>query len=403
MKTRKNLIISVIFFCRTVNNVFAQDPQVASNYIVIGAFTKISHAVQLTSMANQDNFHAQYAINTQRKLYYVFILDTQDLDKALAFLIKIQTETKYRDAWLYKGKLGEETEPILVENDRSPVIEEKKVEPVIIEPAIIELVKKDATIALPIITVDSLVISKPEVSVEKKPDGKPFYFKLVSSESGKEVIGEVQIVESKATHYQAFKGNELIYLAAPKNSDGVYIVNILAGGYKPAKLSFNYKDPSTVSSGAGEKQEIIIAFELTLAKKGDYIDFTNVRFFRNSAILEPISKIELDGLVGLMAEHQNYKIKIHGHCNGDDARDIITLGNSTNFFALDSKNRKEAASAKKLTELRAEAVKNYFVSQGIPQDRIATKGEGGMMMIYTITSTLANYNDRVEIEVLKGK
>ena len=40
MKTRKILIISVIFFCRTVNNVFAQDPQVASNYIVIGALQK---------------------------------------------------------------------------------------------------------------------------------------------------------------------------------------------------------------------------------------------------------------------------------------------------------------------------------------------------------------------------
>jgi outer membrane protein OmpA-like peptidoglycan-associated protein len=80
------------------------------------------------------------------------------------------------------------------------------------------------------------------------------------------------------------------------------------------------------------------------------------------------------------------------------------LGTSSTIFALDpAQNGKETVTAMKLTELRAEAVKNYLVSQGIEDGRISTKGEGGKMMIYPVTSTLANYNDRVEIEVLKGK
>ena len=403
MKTLRFSFIIIAFFSAAVIEVYSQDPQLPSNYIVIGAFKKINHAVQLTSIANQETFQAQYAINTKQKLYYVFILNTQDRDNALAFLVKIRAETKYKDAWLYNGKLGEETEPIPIEKEIEPIIEEKKVEPIVVEPIIKEMATKDSVITLPIVTVDSSAIVKPVELEKKKPDGKPFYFKLVSSESGKEVIGEVQIVESKATHYQAFKGNELIYLAAPKNSNGVYIVNILAGGYKPAKLAFNYKNPSIVSSGVGEKQETIIPFELILAKRGDFIDFTNVRFFHNSTILDPISKNELDGLIGLMTEHKNYKIRIHGHCNGNESRDIITLGKSTQVFALDPTNKKETATAKSFTKLRAEVVMSYFVSQGIQQNRITAKGEGGKMMIYAITSTLANYNNRVEIEVLKGK
>ena len=134
------------------------------------------------------------------------------------------------------------------------------------------------------------------------------------------------------------------------------------------------------------------------------MNFNDVRFLRNTTILEPHSLVELNGLVDLMKENENYKIKIHGHCNGDDSRPVTTLGSSTNIFALDpSHNKKETMTAKRLTELRAETVKNYLVSQGIVADRLSIKGEGGKMMIYPRTSTLANRNDRVEIEVLKSR
>jgi outer membrane protein OmpA-like peptidoglycan-associated protein len=167
---------------------------------------------------------------------------------------------------------------------------------------------------------------------------------------------------------------------------------------------FDYKDPSPLSSGVGDQQETIFTFDLVRAKKGDYIDFNDVRFFRNTTILEPHSEVELNGLVDLMKENENYKVKIHGHCNGDDSRSVITLGSSTTIFALDpAHNKKETMTAKRLTELRAETVKNYLIGQGIDADRLSIKGQGGKMMIYLRTSTLANRNDRVEVEVLKSK
>ena len=215
-------------------------------------------------------------------------------------------------------------------------------------------------------------------------------------------MGEIHIEDSKADQYQAFKGNEMFYLMPPKNNTGVYQASILALGYKPAVLSFDYKDPSAVSTSVGEKQETLITFELVRVKKGDYIDFNNVRFFSNSNILEPTSRSELDELAAIMKNGQAYKVKIHGHCNGTESREIVTLGSGTNFFATDAaQNTKETATPKKLTEYRAETIKNYLVSQGINQARISIKGEGGKMMIYPPTSTLSNYNDRIEIEVMK--
>jgi len=182
----------------------------------------------------------------------------------------------------------------------------------------------------------------------------------------------------------------------------MYQVSISAPGYKPAKMIFNYHDTEMVSTGTGDKQEAIITFELVRAKRGDYIDFNEVRFFRNTTILEPQSRNELNGLVSLMKEG-SYKVKIHGHCNGDAPRNVTTLGTSTNIFALEPGNKREMMTAKQLTEMRAEVVKSYLISQGIVTDRISTKGEGGKMMMYPTNSTLANRNDRVEVEVLKSK
>jgi outer membrane protein OmpA-like peptidoglycan-associated protein len=77
------------------------------------------------------------------------------------------------------------------------------------------------------------------------------------------------------------------------------------------------------------------------------------------------------------------------------------LGTSDKYFASDPRNEKKNATAKELTELRAEAARRYLVSQGIEVERILTKGEGGKMMIYPPTSVYANYNDRIEVEIVK--
>jgi outer membrane protein OmpA-like peptidoglycan-associated protein len=217
-----------------------------------------------------------------------------------------------------------------------------------------------------------------------------------------DVNGEVHILTSpKATQYQAFPLNKIVYIKAP--SSGVLSAVVAAPGYKEMGKAINYEDPAASSAEIGTQQEAIISFPLVRVKLGDYVEFANVHFFPNTAILQPEAKNELDGFVDLMKENLKYKIKIHGHCNGKKSRDITSKGNSTNFFAPDPANLKETASAKKLSEYRAQIVKDYMVSQGIEASRIGVKGEGGNQMVYLSNSSHAARNDRVEIEVSKSR
>ena len=367
-----------------------------SNYVVIGAFRVLDNAVRFTAAATKNNFTAQYAIHPDRKLYYVYILNTPERKKAFNLVIKIKVETDYKDAWVYMGMLGEEqpvapeVKPPPVEPVKEPVVEPIK-EPVVEPPPV-----KDSVKFVPP-KVDSTLLKKPEV---KKPKGKPFYFKVVNKADGKELFGNLQLQESVgASQYQAIKSGEIVYLEAPRNKKGSFSVVSQLPGYQQGSLVFVY-DNSTVEKGA--QGESIITLSLSKAKRGDYIDFNNVHFFKNTAVMQAGAQDELDGLVNLMKETPKYKIKIHGHCNGKQERESYTMGTSTNFFAMDpAGNKKETISSKELSLARAETVKAYLVKQGIEADRINTKGEGGKVPLYPEGGTLGEFNDRVEVEFIK--
>ncbi|MBS1505588.1 MAG: OmpA family protein [Bacteroidetes bacterium] len=370
-----------------------------SHYVVIGAFRVVDNAARFTASANRNGFSAQYALQPERKLFYVYLLTTGDKKKAYNFLIKIKVETNYKDAWVYSGKLGtdEVTQP---EPKPEPKVEPKiepKIEPVI-EPVVSHVKKDSVKIETP--KIDSSTLKKTEPVEVKKPKGKPFYIRVVSKADGKELFGNLQLQEPGATQYQAVKSGEVIYLEAPRNKKGTYNLIAQLPGYKQSNLSFNYSLASTEKGGQNEE---IITVNLDKAKKGDYIDFTNVHFFKNTSVMQPESQNELDGLVNLLKENLKYKIKIYGHCNGKQDRETYTLGTSTKFFAMDPKgNKKQTISSKELSEARAETVKAYLVQQGITADRIATKGEGGKIPLYPEGGTLGQYNDRVEVEFVKN-
>ena len=376
MKTR---ILSLAIFILLPVLTHGQSAEPRSYYAVIGVFAVLDNAIRYTDKANKNNFSAQYEINPDRKLYYVYLLGTTDRKKAFAFMIKMRVETEYKDCWLFIGKLGEKA---TVRVEEKPVkekpieaVEEKPVEEKPIE-AVEE--KKDTVVFETVVAIDSSTIKKPVVEkpVEKKPEGKPFLFKFVNAATGNDVMGEVHILESnKATQYQAFRANEVAYLKAPINKNGTYTMITQAPGYKQMRTTLAYSDPGV---SQGDQGAYIIALDLTKAKTGDYIDFNNVRFVRNSSIMNPESQDELDGLVALMKENPKYKIKIHGHCNGKQVREIIILGSSQKFFQMDpGSNIKETTSAKVLSVERANAVKAYLVSQGIEPGKIKVKGEGG--------------------------
>jgi outer membrane protein OmpA-like peptidoglycan-associated protein len=245
--------------------------------------------------------------------------------------------------------------------------------------------------------IDSSSIKKSEV----KPKGKPYYFKVVRKEDGKEIFGNLQLQEAtSASQFQLVKSGQVVYLEEPNNRRGTYNIAALLPGYKQSSLVFGYHNPAIEK---GPNNEEVITLTLVKARAGDYIDFNNVHFFKNTSVMRPVSQAELDELVNLLKEDLKYKIKIYGYCNGTQDRESYTMGTSTNFFVMDPKtNKKETISSKELSLARAENVKAYLVKQGVDASRISTKGEGGKVPLYPESGTLGQYNDRIEIEFVKN-
>ncbi|HEY0652980.1 MAG TPA: OmpA family protein, partial [Chryseosolibacter sp.] len=131
------------------------------------------------------------------------------------------------------------------------------------------------------------------------------------------------------------------------------------------------------------------------------IEMEEVKFYTNSNLMTPESERELKELLAMMNENPDYKIRIHGHTNGTQGRDIVSWEEGQDLFHPDASNKKHAGSAKELSSLRAESVKRYLTDNGVAENRISTKGEGGVQMIYDPRGTMAALNDRVEIEVTK--
>jgi len=136
-------------------------------------------------------------------------------------------------------------------------------------------------------------------------------------------------------------------------------------------------------------------------KSADYIEYSNVGFYHNAAIIHPSYQAEMASLAAHMKEDLTIELLIHGHCNGNAPRTILTAGIFTKFFEIDSDHQQKIATAKELTELRAAYAKRYLISQGIRPERIQILGEGGERMIYPQTSEHAHYNDRVELVIVK--
>jgi len=102
----------------------------------------------------------------------------------------------------------------------------------------------------------------------------------------------------------------------------------------------------------------------------------------------------------MLQENPRYKIRIHGHTNGNSAGKIISMGDSKNFFQLNKDNKEGRGSANKLSEERALLIQKYLIENGIDPARSEVKAWGGKQPIYEVDHQAAQANVRVEIEIL---
>ena len=123
----------------------------------------------------------------------------------------------------------------------------------------------------------------------------------------------------------------------------------------------------------------IINVELQPISTGEILTLKNIFFETASADLLPPSVPELTKVLDIMKKNPNMRIRINGHTDnvGTEADNL------------------------KLSENRANSVRNYLIEQGIDGTRITTKGfgESKPIDVNTTESGRAN-NRRTEIEIL---
>ncbi len=123
----------------------------------------------------------------------------------------------------------------------------------------------------------------------------------------------------------------------------------------------------------------------------------SIYFYPNTYALKQESSAELQNLLAFLTDNESLVIEIEGHTNGDRRisrnKAYEKMGEEWNF----------QGSAKKLSQKRAEAIKNYLVLNGIKAERLFPKGYGGekMIVVGAKTTEEGQKNMRVEIVVLK--
>ncbi len=382
MKALFTIITIVLIVSNTVH---ARD----SNYVIIGAFSIRDNAVRCTEKAKANQFNAEFDINPARKLYYVFILKTEDHEAALAQVIKIQKETLYKDAWLFVGALGEKGSGIDVVVN--PVVAEVKPEQQQVQQ---EIPKTEES--------PKVEAPKPDNStaLDPKVNTKDFFFKVMDADGSKLDGAEVTVIEPKSQRKEyVLKGNENITMKTINQSGDIRFECDLVG-YRKIIQIMNFKVPDSTVGVTIENNRIIIPFYLVRLKKGDHAVLYNVFFYKDAAIMRPESKPELDGLLAMMIENPKYKVKIHGHTNGNAAGPIQQVGESGNFFSLTGA-KDGSGSAKKLSEKRGDVIREYLMKNGVDAGRMTVKAWGGKKPIYDKHHTQASANVRVEVEVLE--
>jgi outer membrane protein OmpA-like peptidoglycan-associated protein len=385
-----------------------------SNYVVIGAFSIPKNAIEFTENAKKYKFDAQYSINPARKLFYVYVMQTGNQQSAFEQAKKIRKETPYFDTWVFTGILGEDEKK---GDDLNPITGKdiKNIQPADIKE--IEPVKnasqpEQQNVVVANNTTTTTTTSNttqpnveqsntPSIFEEEVPEGsKKFFFKISAGE--KQVGGDVDVMDLDKTtprKMASYRGNEVVNVK-PANKSGNVSFVCEVFGYRKIQQPLNFNEPTATEGITSDENKITVPFNLVRLKKGDIAVMYNVYFFKDAAVMRPESRYEVTSLLEMLQENPKYKIKIHGHTNGNASGKIISMTDSKNFFSL-SETKEGYGSAKKLSEERAKVIQGYLVAQGINPTRMHIKAWGGKRPVYDIDSQQARANVRVEIEILE--
>lgn len=408
MKTLKFFaLVGILSILLIVQPTVASRPQQNAlsefkNYVVIGAFKSHLNATRFANHASQNlNLQATFEMNSNRNLYYVYVLSTDDLVAAINEARRLRSESELVDAWVFSGAFNKSA----LANQPVQDAPTGDINPTTNQP-IQTVTPADTNKTTPEVSVSSPVLenkSTPITAIENDVEGKAFFFKIFRATDATPIEGDVDAIDiERSKKIASYKGNVVVKVSDPSNKNDSLALVCEVFGYRKLQRVISYQTTEGEGVTVNEQGATVVPFELTRLEKGDIAVMYNVFFFKDAAIMRPESRFEVNSLMEMLNENKNYKIKIHGHTNGGASGKVISMNKeSTSFFSLND-TREGYGSAKELSEERSEIIFNYLASNGIDPKRMQVKAWGGKRPIHDKLSTRAQENVRVEIEILEN-
>lgn len=398
----------------------AQAPLSTGYYVVVAAYknTREAYATKYTNELKAKGHDAHYGLSKSGKLYLVYVHYDNDRSESLTEMKGERKKGEFPDAWVRVVKDGPAPSEVAnTETDKtnsSATIASTSKENNTAQPAPVNtppVVTPEKPVAptpsnqeTPVVTTppEPVIISEREVPKETF-QGTWAYLNLNYSTKSEQVAGEVELIDTDRSRLiEKVKANRVVALPDPKSKTGQLTLVADVFGYR--KVQHEIKYPLTIADTTQEfisagDSALVITFDLIRYHRGDIQTLYHVYFYNDAVIMLPESKYELNSLVQMMQENPNYRIKLHGHSNGNHSGKILALGPDKNFFDMEGTVQGQG-SAKDLSEQRAGVIKEYLVTNGIAADRIEIKAWGGKKPIFDKHSVNAKKNVRVEVEIL---
>ncbi|MEO7991419.1 MAG: OmpA family protein [Chryseolinea sp.] len=371
-------------------------------YVVVSAYAKSRENVaqNYVELLKLKGYEAEYGFNTSRNLYFAYLSYFDNLKASLQEMRNTRSKGEFKEAWV-RVVPGDIIEAPLVTQAPVPVEPVKTVAETVTKTEAIEVSQAE-------------VSSEPDPAIIDNPEIKQYpvmtlgntevFLSLYNARNNRIVDGMVAVVDTdRSKQLTKVKGNEYLVLPDPKSKSGQLTLICEAFGYRKIQQEINYPLPlaDTVKPYIDLMgTTLVINFDLVRYHKGDIATLYNVYFYNDAALMRPESKFELNNLLQLMQENPNYKIRLHGHANGNYHGKILSVGPDNNFFSLDG-SKQSVGSAKDLSGNRAEIIKGYLVANGIESSRMEVRAWGGKRPIYDKHSVNAQKNVRVEVEILE--
>lgn len=419
----KNLQLVIFLLLSSISFCFSQTQDIPQGYaIVVGAYAKsqVYLAVQFTKRVSDMGYKARFGLNEGQSLIYVYVDHTASFKEALLKMKEMREKDGFEDTWVHvktsearlaltpeEKERAEKTTKVMKDEVVSPLGDFyaekfKDVQPQEEDTESQNQTKKaEPKDGVKNENVNELKSEEIKVATD---DRLGVNFQLYNSTNGNDVRGEIQVIDTeKSKLMDVVESGVYSKIDDPKNGSGQVTLIVDVFGFRKVQKEFNYYNPYQGTSNVEMDSTAngpVIKIDLVRYRKGDIVTMYNVFYYKDAAVMRPESKYEINNLLDMLKENKNMRIKIHGHVNGKNSGPIISVVDN-NFFSLSEDNPKGFGSAKKLSQFRAETIKNYLIDSGIAANRMEIKAWGGNRMLHDKHSAKAKENVRVEIEILQ--